>query len=474
MSKKKDLVFATSNAHKVLEVNQILKESAFVAIPMSEKGVHEDIPETGVTMEENAWQKADYLKAKLGVDCFAEDSGLEITALNMEPGIYTARYAGPQRSHDDNMDKVLENLKGKEDRSAQFRAVVALIVDGERKSFEGIVKGKITTERRGTGGFGYDPIFIPAGYEETFAQLTDEVKNTISHRARAIEAMANYLNKKDAKVPSIISVDWLKENLNLDNLVIIDASASTVSGNASEYSNQYLPNAIKADLKANFVDTSSSLPNTFPDPAKSQQAIRNLGINDDSIVVVYDNLGVYSSPRFWYLLKALGHQNVAVLDGGLPAWIKAGFGTETAPTESAGLGDFTAKYNSKWLRTKEEVRNNLATEDFQLVDARSKGRFDATEAEPRAGLRGGHIPDSLSLPYTEVLENGKYKSEADRKLIWNSLKIDQAVAFTCGSGMTACIDMLAFYDFVDLPMSIFDGSWTEWALDETLPIVSSR
>ena len=474
MTNKKDLVFATGNAHKVLEVNQILKESTFVAIPMSEKRVHEDIPETGETMEENAWLKADYLNAKLGVDCFAEDSGLEITALNMDPGIYTARYAGPQRSHDDNMDKVLENLKGKEDRSAQFRAVVALIVEGERKSFEGIVKGQIATGRRGTGGFGYDPIFIPAGYEETFAQLPDEVKNTISHRARAIEAMTNYLNKKDAKVPSIISVDWLKENLNLDNLVIIDASTSTVNGNASEYSNQYLPNAIKANLKADFVDTESSLPNTFPDLQTSQQAIRNLGINDNSIVVVYDNLGVYSSPRLWYLLKALGHQNVAVLDGGLPAWIKAGYENKAAPEVSEGLGDFQASYNSKWLKTKEEVRNNLATKDFQLIDARSRGRFDATEAEPRAGLRGGHIPDSLSLPYTEVLEDGQYKSESDRKAIWNSLNTDQSVAFTCGSGMTACIDMVAFYDFVDVPMSIFDGSWTEWALDETLPIESSR
>ena len=217
--------------------------------------------------------------------------------------------------------------------------------------------------------------------------------------------MTNYLNRKDAKVPSIISVDWLKENLNLDNLVIFDASTSTVNGNASEYSNQYLPNAIKANLKADFVDTESSLPNTFPDPQTSQQAIRNLGINDNSIVVVYDNLGVYSSPRLWYLLKALGHRNVAVLDGGLPAWIKAGYETKAAPEVSEGLGDFQASYHSKWLKTKEEVRNNLATKDFQLIDARSRGRFDATEAEPRAGLRGGHIPDSLSLPYTEVLED---------------------------------------------------------------------
>lgn len=467
---KKDLVFATGNAHKVLEVNQILEESVFRAVPMSEKGIIEDIPETGLTMEENAWQKADYLKDKLGLDCFAEDSGLEITALDMEPGIYTARYAGPQRSHDDNMDKVLSNLQDKEDRTAQFRAVVALSIDGERHSFEGIVKGKIAHERKGEGGFGYDPIFIPDGYDSTFAELPDEVKNSISHRARAIEAMTSFLAKRESKIPSIVSVEWLNENMQRDDLVVIDVSSATVSGATSDFDGQFIPSSLKVDLKATFSDKTSSLPNTFPSPKIAEQEIRALGIDDESIVVVYDNLGVYNSPRLWFLLKALGHKHVAVLNGGLPAWIKAGFSTTSRPDVPHAGGDFKAKFVSNWLKSKDQIKDNLHNKQFQVIDARSKGRFYATEPEPRAGLRGGHIPNSISLPYTEVLLDGLFKSELERKAIWKSLRLDQPVSFSCGSGVTACIDMLAFFDFVHKPMSVFDGSWTEWALDEHMPI----
>ncbi|MDA9774635.1 RdgB/HAM1 family non-canonical purine NTP pyrophosphatase [Saprospiraceae bacterium] len=190
---KKSLVFATGNVHKLDEVNQKLGNTDYLAVAMKDLGVTEDIPETGKSMQENALQKATYLKEKLGIDCFAEDSGLEIKALKMAPGIYTARYAGPHRDNNDNMDKVLSELHGIEDRSAQFRAVIALTINGESHFFEGIVKGKIAQEKMGAGGFGYDPIFIPEGFEESFAILPETVKQDISHRSIAVDKMITYL-----------------------------------------------------------------------------------------------------------------------------------------------------------------------------------------------------------------------------------------------------------------------------------------
>lgn len=193
---KHKLVFATGNQHKLEEVNLKLKNTSFFAVAMKDLGIIEDIPETGLTLHENALQKSSYLNQKLEIDCFAEDSGLEIKSLNMDPGIYTARYAGPQRDNDDNMDKVLSKLKDFEDRSAQFRAVISLYLNGGNYFFEGIVKGKIALSKGGKGGFGYDPIFIPEGYNRSFAELPEDVKSTISHRAKAVEAMVDFLENQ--------------------------------------------------------------------------------------------------------------------------------------------------------------------------------------------------------------------------------------------------------------------------------------
>ncbi len=190
---KQTLVFATANLHKLEEVNQKLADTPFIAVAMKTLGVTEDIPETGNTMEENAHQKAQYLYDKLQIDCFAEDSGLEIEALDMAPGIYTARYAGPQRNNDDNMEKVLSQLQDIDHRQAQFRAVISLRFKGAYYSFEGIIKGTIAHEKTGEGGFGYDPIFIPEGYDKSFAELDAGIKTSISHRAKAVNAMVDFL-----------------------------------------------------------------------------------------------------------------------------------------------------------------------------------------------------------------------------------------------------------------------------------------
>jgi len=190
----KKLVFATGNPNKVREASEILK-SAYEIVPMKDIGCVEDIPETSPTFEGNALQKARYLKEHFGVDCFAEDTGLEIDALDGEPGVYTARYAGQPKSADRNMDLVLKKLEGKENRTARFRTAIALIINGAEHIFEGQVEGKIDLAKSGDGGFGYDPIFIPDGYEDSFAVLPKEIKHKISHRARAMAKLVAFLEK---------------------------------------------------------------------------------------------------------------------------------------------------------------------------------------------------------------------------------------------------------------------------------------
>ncbi len=185
------LVFATNNAHKLEEVQAIVGDK-FTLKSLADIGCDDDIPETGQTFQENARQKTDYLFDKYHLDCFGDDSGLEIDALDGEPGVYSARYSG-SRDMEKNIDLVLERLKGKDRRSARFRTVISLLLNGEQHYFEGTIEGRIIEERRGEKGFGYDPIFIPVGYEQTFAEMSAEEKNTISHRAIAVQKLAAFL-----------------------------------------------------------------------------------------------------------------------------------------------------------------------------------------------------------------------------------------------------------------------------------------
>ena len=187
-----DILFASNNAHKVEEVRAALPPQ-FTIRSLREVMGDVDIPETGVTLEENAAIKARFLFAETGMNCFADDTGLEITALNGAPGVYSARYAGEGCTFDDNMNKVLANLDGKTDRSARFRTVICLILGGKEYFFEGEIKGEILTSRVGEQGFGYDPIFKPEGYQLTFAQMTVEQKNTISHRGLAVQKLVEFL-----------------------------------------------------------------------------------------------------------------------------------------------------------------------------------------------------------------------------------------------------------------------------------------
>lgn len=188
------LVFATNNRHKLDEVRAIVGDKIEI-LSLNDIGCHDDIPETADTLQGNALIKARYIYEKYGADCFADDTGLEVEELGGEPGVYSARYAGEECSSEANMKKLLHNLKGKKNRNAQFRTVIALIIDGEEKLFNGIVKGSITEEKRGDSGFGYDPIFVPEGFSESFAQMSSEQKNSISHRYRATRRLSDYLNE---------------------------------------------------------------------------------------------------------------------------------------------------------------------------------------------------------------------------------------------------------------------------------------
>lgn len=189
----KKLVFATNNQHKLTELQSILG-GRYQLLSLADIGFFDDIPETRDTLEGNASQKANFVYDRFGMNCFADDTGLEVEALDNAPGVYSARYAGPQRSSDDNVKKLLHDLQKINNRAARFRTVISLIIDGNEKLFEGIVEGKIIDTPKGTQGFGYDPIFVPDGHNLTFAEMDMEEKNKISHRGRAVEKLVIFLN----------------------------------------------------------------------------------------------------------------------------------------------------------------------------------------------------------------------------------------------------------------------------------------
>ena len=188
------LVFASNNQNKIKEIQLLLPQSIQI-LSLEDIGCFEEIPETADTIEGNAILKANYVTEKYGYNCFADDTGLEVEALNGEPGVYSARYAGEQKDANDNMDKLLANLKGKSNRKANFKTVICLNINGEQHLFTGIINGQIIEEKIGTNGFGYDPIFVAESYTKTFAELTIEEKSTISHRGLAVKQLVAFLSR---------------------------------------------------------------------------------------------------------------------------------------------------------------------------------------------------------------------------------------------------------------------------------------
>lgn len=189
------IVFATNNKHKLDEIRKI-SQGKIEILSLSDIGCHDEIPETGTTLEENALIKALYIKEKIGFNCFADDTGLEVNALDGAPGVISARYAGEACNPQNNMEKLLREMRGLGNREARFRTVIALLMNDRQHFFEGEIRGEIIEEKRGAAGFGYDPIFLPDGYDKTFAELGDDIKNKISHRAIATNRLMDFLSKR--------------------------------------------------------------------------------------------------------------------------------------------------------------------------------------------------------------------------------------------------------------------------------------
>lgn len=261
----------------------------------------------------------------------------------------------------------------------------------------------------------------------------------------------------------LVTVNWLLKNLDNPKLVLLEAGIDEGSYDQKK--------GIKGrryfDLKGRFRDPISILPNTLPNPNDFEENARQLGINKDSVIVVYDTRGIYFSPRVWYLFRVMGHKEVAVLDGGLPEWLRQNLPLEEITKKSQRKGSFTADFQKDLLRSYAAISDNVTSKKELLIDARSEGRFNGTEEEPRKGLRSGNIPNSFNLPYTTVLQDGKYKSVKEIKLLFSKFESeDKPLVFSCGSGITACIIMLAAELVNNIPKSVFDGSWTEWASNE--------
>lgn len=258
------------------------------------------------------------------------------------------------------------------------------------------------------------------------------------------------------------SAEWLHDNLTNSNVIILDASQPS---NAIESSHVRIKGARFFDLKNVFSDVEAPFPNTIPSPATFEAGCRKLGINQSNTLVVYDNLGIYTSPRVWWLFKIMGFESVFVLNGGLPEWVNKGFETEEITDLTLETGDFEANFNPALVKDYNFILENLNQKQELVVDARSTGRFKGTEPEPRKELKSGKIPNSFNIPYTAVLESGMFKSRAELVQLFEPLRAKKKpLVFSCGSGITACIILLA-YEYVYGPnnSAVYDGSWTEWA-----------
>lgn len=276
-------------------------------------------------------------------------------------------------------------------------------------------------------------------------------------------------------IPSVlVSSNWLNTHLKATNLVVLDATLPKVTAEKKEEKNQlkgFIPGARFFDIKNVFSDTEALFPNTRLSHKEFEKQAQLLGINNDSCIIVYDDHGIYSSPRAWWSFKAMGFDNVAVLDGGLPSWLANGFPISSTHDSVEVLGDFRSKDRSTMFSDTEDVLRALNADNTVILDARSAARFEGLAVEPRTGVRSGHIPNSKSLPYSEVL-NGVYlrSSEALQKLYEDRNVMGKKMIFSCGTGITACVLALGAEIAGYKETSVYDGSWTEWGSLHELPI----
>lgn len=273
---------------------------------------------------------------------------------------------------------------------------------------------------------------------------------------------------------SLISPQFLAASLTAENLVLLDASMKPVNPTGVKVFSDptYIPGTLRFDYNTHLCDRSSTLPHMMPSAGYFTEELQRMGINRDSALVVYDNIGVYASSRAWWMLRAMGHRNVAVLNGGLPAWVQSGYPTSKTFATARGHGDFVANPSPGRIVGSREVARALVNPDFCVVDARSAGRFSGREPEPRPGLRGGHMPGAVNLPYTEVLSGGTLHGPETLRALFANHR-GKKLIFSCGTGVTACIVALAADQAGFEDLSVYDGSWTEWGNPESgMPVES--
>ncbi|MCG6200374.1 3-mercaptopyruvate sulfurtransferase [Psychromonas antarctica] len=278
-------------------------------------------------------------------------------------------------------------------------------------------------------------------------------------------------------LPSVlVTTDWLHQQYHHENLILLDASWHMPNVNRDgklEWANERLPGAVFFDFDRVICDHNSDLPHMMPSEIVFQQSAQILGINQDSVIVVYDSLGIFSSPRVWWMFKTMGFDNIAVLDGGLPAWKAAGFAIESGSKSKAIIpGDFIAHYQSGLICAADAVLSATSNSEQTIIDARSSERFLGQLAEPRAGVRSGHMPNAKNLPVADILQDLKMKNAYQLALIFEAIAPKkQRVIFSCGSGVTACILVLGATLAGYKDLSVYDGSWSEWGSRDDLPVV---
>ncbi len=274
---------------------------------------------------------------------------------------------------------------------------------------------------------------------------------------------------------TLVSPQWLNNRLTDPSVVILDASIDfQIPGEVEKDNVHVIPGSLRFDYDKEFCDPDSALPHMMPSEDRFNQLAQTLGLNQDATIVVYDNSGTFSSPRAWWMLKAMGHNNVSILDGGLTAWKSNGYPLETSYRQRSTSGSFSGKLNPLAFVDATYVLDHIDSNDSVTIDARGRARFHAEVAEPRQGIRSGHISNSVCIPFAELMDGHRLKSKDELRPYFQTI-IDQhpqELIFSCGSGVTACIVLLAA-TLTGIPETItrvYDGSWTEWGQNQTLPI----